>query len=90
MPIATRTHHWRIAAICGLLALVASIVSPSFIQTAEAHTGTPGTLCGSVDLITAYYAGQYNAGDGAHYHRWDPIGPEGVFDWQCGYGAGSG
>ena len=85
MSLATRSRKWRLTALGGLLLLVAAVASPSFAKPVEAHTGSPGTECGSTNMVTAYYAGQYTNGDGSHYHRWDPIGPDGIFDWFCGY-----
>ena len=85
MSLSTRSRKWRVTALSGLLLLVAAITSPSFSRTAEAHVGSPGTECGSTDMVTAYYAGQYTNPDGSHYHRFDPIGPEGIIDFFCGY-----
>ncbi len=82
MSIGTPQRHWRTTALSGFLTLLAATVSPAFSQTAQAHTGTPGTLCGSVDIYpTAVYLGQYDAG-GAHYHRWQFPGPT-YHDEQC-------
>lgn len=73
-------------ALATLLAALSlgSLILPATTST-QAHTGTPGTLCGSTDLITAWYAYQYDDA-GIHYHGWDPIPVRDDgdwFDWSC-------
>jgi hypothetical protein len=64
----------KIALVALLAALsLGGLVLPT-TTTTRAHPGPSGTLCGSTDLLTAWYAGQFtDPGTFEHFHVWDPI-----------------
>jgi hypothetical protein len=71
------------AALVALLAALSlgGLVLPA-TTTTRADPGPSGTLCGSTDLLTAWYAYQYSdMSTGVHYHGWDPIPARNDGDW---------
>jgi hypothetical protein len=87
--ILRRGGAWRFAA----LGFSSPALSPSSRRPAGtthgAHTGTPGTLCGSVDTVAAIYEFQWSDWfyyPAPHFHRWHPpTNPSGWWDEHCGY-----
>jgi hypothetical protein len=70
----------KIALVALLAALsLGGLVLPA-TTTTRADPGPSGTLCGSTDLLTAWYAYQYDW-QGVHYHGWDPIPERNNGDW---------
>ncbi|MGH2607847.1 MAG: hypothetical protein ACRDHF_02050 [Tepidiformaceae bacterium] len=78
--ILRRGGAWRFAAL-GLFA--ASILSFGLNgsdgpEPAKAHVGLPQTLCGSENLIAAFYLGQFTVYEAPyffHFHEWEFPGP---------------
>ena len=80
MSLANRTRRRRIAALCGLLALVASIISSSLTQTAEAHGGQ--LFCGTAPFGGNTFQYEYTTWDEwphVNWHVWDPY-----YEQNCG------
>ncbi len=72
-----------------LVASLIALLTPPGGDDARAHTGTPGTLCGSVDTVAAIYEFQWSDWfyyPAPHFHRWHPpTNPSGWWDEHCGY-----
>ena len=74
-----RGGAWRFVALGLFATSILAPFAPTGGNDAQAHTGTPGTLCGSVSTIAATYLGQYTiyaAPYYYHYHEWEFPGGE--------------